>query len=50
MSMSPNLRREIADIRASQDCIEVVFHNGSVFQAAVAGEQSRGNITVNNNL
>ena len=42
MSMSPNLRREIADIRASQDCIEVVFHNGSVFQAAVAGEQSRG--------
>ena len=42
MVMSPNLRREIKNIRTGQNAIEVVFHNGSSFIASVAGEQSRG--------
>ena len=42
MVMSPNLRREIKNIKTGQNAIEVIFHNGSSFIASVAGEQSRG--------
>lgn len=42
MVLSPNLEREIKEIRTGQNEIEVVFKNGSSFIASVAGEQSRG--------
>lgn len=42
MVWSPNLAREIKEIKTSQNEIECVFKNGSSFIASVAGEQSRG--------
>ena len=42
MGTSPNLEREIKEIKTSQNDIEVVFKNGSSFIASVAGEQARG--------
>lgn len=42
MVMSPNLAREIKDIKTSVNETEVIFKNGSSFIAVVAGEQARG--------
>lgn len=42
MGLSPNLAREIKDIKTSVNQTEVIFKNGSSFIAVVAGEQARG--------
>ena len=42
MVLSPNLAREIKDIKTSVNQTEVIFKNGSSFIAVVAGEQARG--------
>ena len=42
MAMSPNLRREIKEIRSNNNESVVIFHNGSTITAVVSGEGSRG--------
>lgn len=42
MDMSPNLAREIKEIKTSTNQSEVIFKNGSSFIAVVAGENARG--------
>lgn len=39
---SPNLRREIKEIKCNGQEAKVIFHNGSTIEAVVSGEQSRG--------
>jgi len=39
---SPNLRREIKEIKCNGNEAKVIFHNGSSIEAVVSGEQSRG--------
>ena len=40
--MSPNLRREIKEVKCGANDGKVIFHNGSTIEAVVTGEQSRG--------
>lgn len=40
--MSPNLRREIKEVKCGANEAKVTFHNGSTIEAVVSGEQSRG--------
>lgn len=40
--MSPNLKREILNIKTNANAIECNFLNGSSFSATVAGEGARG--------
>lgn len=42
MAMSPNLRREIKEVKCGANEAKVTFHNGSTIEAVVSGEQSRG--------
>ena len=42
MAMSPNLRREIKEVKCSANEAKVTFHNGSTIEAVVSGESSRG--------
>ena len=42
MAMSPNLRREIKEVKCNGNEAKVTFHNGSTIEAVVSGEQSRG--------
>ena len=42
MAMSPNLRREIKEVKCGANDAKVIFHNGSTIEAVVSGEQSRG--------
>lgn len=42
MARSPNLRREIKEIRSNNNESVVIFHNGSTITAVVSGESSRG--------
>ena len=42
MAMSPNLRREIKEVKCGANEAKVTFHNGSSIEAVVAGESSRG--------
>lgn len=42
MVSSPNLRREIKEIKCNTQEAKVIFHNGSTIEAVVSGEQSRG--------
>lgn len=42
MNMSPNLAREIKDIKAGSNETEVIFHNGSTIVVCPATENARG--------
>lgn len=42
MLKSPNLRREIKDIKTNQNEIEVIFHNGSSFVVTACNDDARG--------
>ena len=42
MAMSPNLRREIKEVKCGANDAKVIFHNGSTIEAVVSVEHSRG--------
>lgn len=42
LNMSPNLKREIKDIKTGQNETEVIFKNGSSFITTASSESARG--------
>lgn len=42
MQMSPNLRKEIKEIKCNGQDAKVIFKNGSTIEAVVSGDGSRG--------
>ena len=40
---SPNLRREIKEVKTGINDSQITFHNGSTVIAVVSGESARGN-------